>query len=187
MNVLRRIAMGIGGTVVVAFVFALAAPKTVHAVVSALVTVSNTTANPVPVSNVNEPALEAYQDFCRIDFSTASSCNFQAVPAGKRLVIQDADISLEAATGVRPFFVALFTPLALNGSVVAVGHHLTATFMGSQPGSGDWFETHQVVHFYVDPTQTPSCDVGITSRQTLGDGTSAFVFCNISGYMVNVP
>jgi hypothetical protein len=187
MNVLRRIAMAIGGTVAVALVIGLAAPKAVHALVSALVTVANTSSNPVPVSNVNEPALEAYQDFCRADLSTSSSCNFKTVPADKRLVIQDADISLAAAPGVRPYFVALFTPLALNGSFVAVGHHLTATFMGSQSNLADWFETHQVVHLYVDPAQTPSCAVGITAPQKLGDGTDAFVFCNISGYLVNIP
>jgi|SRR5579872_2521761 len=188
MNVLRRISMAIGGTVVVALVIGLAAPKTVHAVVSALVTVANTSANPVPVSNVNAPALEAYQDFCRANLSTGTGdCNFQTVPAGKRLVIQDADISLAAAPGVRPYYVALFTPLALNGSVLAVGHHLTAKFMGSQSNFADWFETHQVVHLYVDPAQTPSCLVSITAAKTLGDGTDAFVFCNISGYLVNVP
>lgn len=187
MNVLRRIAMGIGGTVVIALVIGLAAPKTVHALVSALVTVANTSSNPVPVSNVNEPALEAYQDFCRADLSVGTGCNFQTVPAGKRLVIQDADISLAAAPGVKPYYVTLFTPLALNGSVVTVGHHLTATFMGSQSNYADWFESHQVVHLYVDPAQTPSCSVRITSPQTLGDGSGAFVFCNISGYFVNVP
>jgi len=182
-----KAAVGIAGILFVASAMSLVAPKTVHAVVSALVTVANTSTNPVPVSNVNEPALEAYQDFCRIDLSVTGGCNFQTVPGGKRLVIQDADISLAASSGARPFYVALFTPLALNGSVVAVGHHLTATFMGSQPNFGDWFETHQTVHLYVDPNQTPSCSVGITATKTLGDGTDAFVFCNISGYLVNVP
>ena len=52
MNVLRRIAMSIGGTAAVALVIGLAAPKTVHAVVSALVTVANTSANPVPTTDV---------------------------------------------------------------------------------------------------------------------------------------
>jgi hypothetical protein len=36
----------------------------VHAIVSTLVTVANTSANAVPVSSSNEPAVEAYQDFC---------------------------------------------------------------------------------------------------------------------------
>lgn len=187
MNLIRRIATGIGGTFVVALVIGLAAPKTVRAVVSALVTVANTSANPVPVSNINEPALEAYQDFCRVDLSITNGCDFQTVPAGKRLVIQDADISLAVASGVRPYYVALTTPLALNGSVVTVGHHLTATFMATQPNFGDWFETHQVVHLYVDPAQTPSCSVRVTAPQKLGDGTDAFVFCNISGYLVDTP
>lgn len=178
---------GIAGVLFVASAMTLFAPKTVHAVVSALVTVANTAENPVPVSNVNEPALQAYQDFCRADLSSGTGCNFQMIPAGKRLVIQDADISLAAATGAKPYYVALFTPLAVNGSIVTVGHHLTAMFMGSQLGFGDWYETHQVVHLYVDPAQTPSCSVRITSTQSLGDGTGAFVFCNISGYMVNVP
>lgn len=183
-----KTAVGFAGIVFAVLAMSLAAPKAVRAVVSALVTVANTSANPVPVSNVNEQALEAYQDFCRADLSTGTGdCNFQTVPAGQRLVIQDADISLAAAPGVRPYYVALFTPLALNGSAVAVGHHLTATFMGSQSTLADWFETHQVVHLYVDPAQTPSCLVSITATQKLGDGRDAFVFCNISGYLVNAP
>ena len=184
---LYKAGAGIAGVLFVASAMTLVAPKAVHALVSALVTVANTSANPVPVSNVNEPALEAYQDFCRVDLSITNGCDFQTVPAGKRLVIQDADISLAVASGVRPYYVALTTPLALNGSVVTVGHHLTATFMATQPNFGDWFETHQVVHLYVDPAQIPSCSVRVTAPQKLGDGTDAFVFCNISGYMVNVP
>jgi len=50
MNVLRRIAMAIAGAVVVALAFSLAAPKAAHAVLSALVTITNTAANPVPVT-----------------------------------------------------------------------------------------------------------------------------------------
>lgn len=47
MNILRRIVMGLGSLVIVALVLTLAAPKTVHAVVSTLVTVVNN----VPVVN----------------------------------------------------------------------------------------------------------------------------------------
>ena len=50
MNVLRRVAMAVSGTVVVALVLTLAAPRAAHAVFSALVTVTNTAANPVPVT-----------------------------------------------------------------------------------------------------------------------------------------
>lgn len=50
MNVLRRIVVGLAGVVVVALAIELAAPKAVHALVSTLVTVTNTSANPVPVT-----------------------------------------------------------------------------------------------------------------------------------------
>lgn len=53
MNVLRRIVVGLAGIVVVALVMELAAPKAVHALVSTLVTVSNTTAQPVPTMAVD--------------------------------------------------------------------------------------------------------------------------------------
>jgi hypothetical protein len=49
-NILRRIVVGIAGAVVVALALELVAPKAVHAVASALVTVSNTSSNPVPVT-----------------------------------------------------------------------------------------------------------------------------------------
>jgi hypothetical protein len=48
----KRMVAVIGGVAFAAFLLMLAAPKAVHAVVSALVTVSNTTTNPVPTQQV---------------------------------------------------------------------------------------------------------------------------------------
>ncbi|HET6201000.1 MAG TPA: hypothetical protein VFD93_11720 [Candidatus Acidoferrales bacterium] len=53
MNIVRRIVVATAGVVVVALVLALAEPKAVHAVVSALVTVSNGPGNPVPTMAVD--------------------------------------------------------------------------------------------------------------------------------------
>lgn len=53
MNIVRRIVVATAGVVVVALVLALAEPKAVHAVVSALVTVSNGPGNPVPTVAVD--------------------------------------------------------------------------------------------------------------------------------------
>jgi hypothetical protein len=50
-NLAKRMVTVIGGVTIAAFVLTLAAPKTVHAIVSTLVTVANTTANPVPVDD----------------------------------------------------------------------------------------------------------------------------------------
>ena len=53
---LKRIAMAIGGVVVAALLLALVAPKAVHAIVSTLVTVANTSSNPVPARDVDNSA-----------------------------------------------------------------------------------------------------------------------------------
>lgn len=53
MNVLHRTVVGIAGIVVVGLALALSAPRVVHAVVSTLVTVSNTSGNPVPTVAVD--------------------------------------------------------------------------------------------------------------------------------------
>lgn len=53
MNIVRRIVVGLAGVIAVALVLAIAEPKAVHAVVSALVTVSNGTGNPVPTVAVD--------------------------------------------------------------------------------------------------------------------------------------
>ena len=95
MNVLRRIAMAIGGTVVIALVIGLAAPKTVHALVSALVTVANTSANPVPAQEVKE----SRANFVTLSFNGSGydeilpdgSKSVFAIPTGQQFVITDVN------------------------------------------------------------------------------------------------
>lgn len=53
MNVIRRVVVGLAGVIVVALAMELAAPKAVHALVSTLVTVANTSGNPVPTMAVD--------------------------------------------------------------------------------------------------------------------------------------
>ena len=113
MNVLRRIAMGIGGTVVVALVFSLAAPKTVHALVSALVTVANTTANPVPTTDVMRSVAQNVELHCQSSLNGAPSCIVipptgqigpepeYVVPSGSNLVITDVEIFAPQGNPVR--------------------------------------------------------------------------------------
>lgn len=99
MNVIRKIAMGIGGTVVVAAFIGLVAPKTVHAVVSALVTVANTPANPVPSEEIKESranfvsvtSIEGASTYNEVQQDgTVSSTPF-AIPAGEQFVITDVN------------------------------------------------------------------------------------------------
>jgi hypothetical protein len=81
----------IGGVAIAAFLLTLAAPKAVHAVVSTLVTVANTTANPVPTQAVDNPAKMPFTAFvnCSVEGSTCEAGDFFAVPVGMTAVVQD--------------------------------------------------------------------------------------------------
>jgi hypothetical protein len=105
MNVLRRIVVGLAGVVVVALALELLAPKAVHAVVSTLVTVSNTTAQPVPtmavdtrnVNVVNTPTVTA-------TISGTPSVNVNSLPA----------VQLSGTPSVN-----IASPLSIGGNVNA--------------------------------------------------------------------
>ena len=93
MNVVRRIAMAIGGTAVLALVLTLAVPRTAHAVFSALVTVTNTSANPVPTQSVDNPAL-APSFSVSVDCSKGVDVTCQSsipsiIPSGMTAVVKD--------------------------------------------------------------------------------------------------
>ena len=92
MNALRRIVIAIGGTVVVALMLTLAAPRTAHAVFWALVTITNTSANPVPVQSVDDHAQHAFQEAARCTSAVSAPCQaqgFAPVPLGMNAVVQD--------------------------------------------------------------------------------------------------
>jgi len=91
--------------------------------------------------------------------SPSGSCNFQRVPAAKRLVIQEFDASGQLVTGVKPISIY----------VVAnrIGHLFPATLMGIEAGL-DYFATHQGTRLYAGPNQVPTCNVSITSVSNPG-------------------
>lgn len=100
MNILRKIAMGIGGTIVIALLFGLVAPKTAHAVVSALVTVANTSANPVPTQAVKESranfvsvsySVETGSTYNEVSSDGAISSTPFTIPSGEQFVITDVN------------------------------------------------------------------------------------------------
>lgn len=92
MNAVRRVAMAIGGTLVAALILMLAAPRAAQAILSALVTVTNTSANPVPVQSVDDHALHAFQQAASCTSAISVSCQAQGlfpVPPGMTAVVQD--------------------------------------------------------------------------------------------------
>jgi hypothetical protein len=114
-DVLKKITMGLGSMVLAALLLALTAPKTVHAVVTTLVTVANTAANPVPVDisadergsialvasqQLNAPTTSGIQVFENVsDLSTF------IVPAGKRFMIDQVSAQVQSQPGGQPLVV----------------------------------------------------------------------------------
>ena len=130
--------------------------------------------NPTPLAVLD--AVQPYEDECVIFFSGSdlANCNFQTIPSGKRLVIQEFDATGVLETGLQVQFIDL------NPSS-AVGHWFPATHMASS-GGYDYFATHQETRLYSSSGATPSCGVGITTDSQTGN-----YICDLSGFLVDVP
>ena len=100
MRLLKEAAGVLGALVVVAVIVAFIAPKRTHALVAALVQVTNTSANPVPVTATDNPANFPFGGgLCAaaVEGPCGSTPNFFTVPEKtstgvtvKRLVIEEA-------------------------------------------------------------------------------------------------
>jgi len=187
MNVLRRITMGIGGTVVVALVIGLAAPKTVRAVVSTLVTVANTPANPVPNRDVDNSANFPFSsevcigdaNFCQgvTDGFTVPAATSSGVPV-KRLIIESISGACDDTSGGSNFIAGVVLQTAApadssNSSVEIV----VLPAIQTEPG---WAVFNASVHFYASPGA--SVLEGTSGVHSGGFGGGCFEA--VSGYLV---
>jgi hypothetical protein len=131
--------------------------------------------NPIPLATLD--AFQPYEDACSATSfpSGNTACQFQAVPAGKRLVIQEVDVFLLVPTGVRPIHISVSTGAGV--------HYFTATFMASGLAPIDFFATHQETRLYASQTIQPSCVVFLNA---LSDAAGDFR-CQLSGFLVDVP
>jgi hypothetical protein len=167
MNVLRRIAMAIGGTVVIALVIGLAAPKTVHAVVSALVTVANTSANPVPVQSVDNPARQAFQTLFGLFAGGGQMQGEFFVPNTTTTGAPVKELVIEEVSG--------FCTSGGPGEVVlSTNGGIPFTFLGVADGAG-FSLSAQSVRFYADAGTPVSVGTG---------GVRTGCQISISGYLV---
>ena len=112
MNWVRKALVGIGGLSILALLMTLVAPKAAHAIVSTLVTVANTSANPVPVDStaddrasivligsqqINPPNSDGFQPFLNLNDQSTF-----AVPVGKRFVIDQITASAFTDASAQP-------------------------------------------------------------------------------------
>jgi hypothetical protein len=125
--------------------------------------------NPTPLTMME--GFQIYEDTCSTGFggSNSAKCNFHALPAGKRLVIQEFDSDVLVETGTKP------ANILLNG--ILVTHYFPATLMGNF--NGDQFATHQATHIYTSLGATPFCFA------TLSNSSNGSFTCNISGFLLD--
>jgi hypothetical protein len=128
--------------------------------------------NPTPLAVLE--ATQPYQDTCSMTISGGinGTCNFQTVPSGKRLIIQEFDAFGQVQRGLKPIFISVYS---------GIYHSFPATFMGSG-NTIDNFNTHQETRLYVGSDHAPICDVD------LSDVTQASAYtCAFSGFLIDVP
>jgi hypothetical protein len=107
MQVLKRLLMGFGSILAAALLLALAAPKSAHALVAALVQVTNTPANPVPVVDVQRAAQQSVELECnpaeqicyQIQPDGSNNNTAWVVPSGMHYVVSDVEVTSETAPG----------------------------------------------------------------------------------------
>jgi len=113
----------LGSIALLMMIFAVVAPRTTHAVVSTLVTITNTTANPVPTVSTDAQSgfVASYycyfssswpQDQCAID-------PLYIVPAGKIAVLESASGACvtSSARGMREFQIQFTDPAGNYGQL----------------------------------------------------------------------
>src|SRR5271154_3686295 len=155
-NLAKRMVTVIGGVAIAAFLLTLAAPKAVHAIVSTLVTVANTTANPVPVDDAKgnyitlsfNPDAQTFNEVLP-DGTVVSN---YSVPSGEKFVITDvswvttcADLSLVGLSCYKSAGDSVFVELNTqsNPSYLSVAYYGGGNILAA--GKSDSFKSGLVV------------------------------------------
>jgi hypothetical protein len=189
----KRMITAVGGVAIVAFLLTLAAPKAVQAVVSTLVTVANTTTNPVPTKAADNPARQAV---VLTVFVGAGDGVFGAsgpmispetqaaytVPAGQRLVVESVTGIAELGGGQTPFTVNI----TFDSNVIPLESEpptifLVPTFSGTASGTSA-FSFASSVTTYVEPGSQ------LTAQFTRGPSNAggAILLITLSGHLESI-
>src|SRR5439155_23134862 len=161
-------------------------PTNVNVVNTPSVNVINTTASPVPVRDVDNPAKQPFQAEVVGGFADGASSTgditIATVPAGKRLVIEH----------VSAFGTMLPTQKVINGGseviwtdpfgIIIVQYHWDSQGSNAD-GSRDYFVVSEALRVYANPGPI-QC---FAERDSTAGANPNSVTFTISGYLVNCP
>lgn len=159
-------------------------PKAAQGVVAALVQVANTTANPVPVEDIDNGARSAFQISKEFPFGMTSSCTsitVYTVPATppKRLVIELVSFNADTSDSNNGATLDLTTTAAGNRTT----HRL-----GTIPVPFSFFSTHGVHWIASQPSIRVYADPGtdISAQECVLNVATSTPTISLSGYFVNL-
>lgn len=168
---LPKSVLSFGAVALVASGLMLAVPRAAHAVAAALVQVTNTSASPVPIQDVDVPGRHPYQQTC--SSTNSESCTLPAVPVNAELVIQTVSV-LSVQSNVAP----------LGELVTTGGGQLAESFFTLVPAQSGQYSATQALIQYADPGTQPTCQ---TTAQHVIDSETATFICTVTGYTISLP
>jgi hypothetical protein len=183
-DIAKRLVTVVGGLTITAFLLMLAAPKTAHAIVSTLVTVANTAANPVPTVATDNPARQAVElqaIVTVVDGEFYDSAYFESfgttspytVPAGQRLVVESVTGSIGVPSGQTP----LATQIYLGNGVEMFP---AASFQGTSDGVNSYsFATQYTTYM------SPGVQAQVTLNRSINSGQALGTYY-LAGHLENI-
>jgi hypothetical protein len=130
--------------------------------------------NPTPLAVLE--AVQPYESVCEIraPIDPDGVCALQAVPSGKRLVVEELDAWFIVETGIKPIQTDLYT---------TVPHFFPMTLVASgiDGGTDDAFATHQATRLYFTGPGAINCSILLSQPSFSGSFT-----CGVSGFLVDV-
>jgi len=177
MNLIKRVLMFVGFVVLAAILISVLAPKATHALVAALVQVSNTPAAAVPVVHA-PPASNVYFATCEGFFSadSGSSCSMPATPSDRTLVIEAASIITQTSSGADPTGAYVYTSGDGPFFYIPMQLQSPAGFLDNYTGQLQGRITIAAIPGY---GLTPRCGVALGQNSNFGE-----FYCTISGYTI---
>jgi len=142
------------------------------------------TTNPVAARDVDNPSRQAFQHQFDNLFIPNGSYGVQttySVPAGKRLVIEEASLQCAVPTGDVPW-VALYTTIQGVDGIEGAQLDLQFPKLRSLP-NGDSFGSTTPIVAYADG----GTDVVVTLGNQTGDGTAGACSITLVGHFVGLP
>lgn len=175
MRNVKSILMGAGSLVLAGLLLTLFAPKAARALAATLVQVTNTSANPVIVQNVDSPGRSPYYQTAACYSASSNQCQalFPAVPANMRLVVQYINSTVDTPTALET------GEFDVNGTVFLPILH---TLQGNDPSGNKIYVASQPMLYYWEAGQQPYFAMNAQA--------GGFMFMSgqvtLTGYLVNL-